>query len=142
MDTRPTTRRPYRLAFAYLIAGGIMFLLTACAPTSIGPGGPQGTLTGDVVAGPTCPVQHETPCPQAHVTNRQVTIRNLDGAVVATTTTDAQGHFSVSLSPGTYDVQVAIVPGQIGLHQTTSGRVTIVAGQTTQIQIVLDTGIR
>ena len=142
MDTHPTIRRPFRLVFALLIAGGIMLLFAACAPTSIGPGGQQGTLTGDVVAGPTCPVQGETPCPPAPVTDRQVTIKTSSGAVAATATTDAQGHFSVSLAPGSYDVQVAIIPGQIGMRQTTPGQVTIVSGQTTHLQIELDTGIR
>jgi hypothetical protein len=41
-----------------------------------------------------------------------------------------------------YDVQVAIVPGTVGMRQQTPGDVHVIAGQTTQITIQLDTGIR
>jgi len=143
MDTHPTTRHLFPLALAFLLAGGILLLLAACAPTGLGTPGRQGTLTGDVVAGPTCPVAPAgSPCPLAPVTDRQVTITTSSGSVAATTKTDGQGHFSVALAPGSYNVQVAIVPGQIGIRQTTFGQATITAGQTTHIQIVLDTGIR
>jgi hypothetical protein len=105
--------------------------------------GPHGTLSVDVLAGPTCPVEQvENPCPPAHVTNRPVTISRPDGVVVATTTTDARGHFNIALAPGAYVIRVAIVPGEVGLRQDSSGDVTMIAGQTTAVQIMLDTGIR
>jgi hypothetical protein len=105
--------------------------------------GPHGTLSVDVVAGPTCPVeQAENPCPPVRVAERPVTIVTPAGAVVATATTDAQGHFSIVLTPGAYVIQVAIVPGAPGLRQDSPGNVTVVDGQTTSVQIMLDTGIR
>jgi hypothetical protein len=147
METHLTTRYLIRRVCAFLSAAlitvGMLLLLAACAPTSTGAGGQQGTLTGNVIAGPTCPVQQaETPCPPAPVTNREVTIKTSDGTVAATAMTDAHGDFSVSLAAGSYQVQVAIIPGQIGVQQTTPGQVTIAAGQTTHVEIMLDTGIR
>lgn len=123
------------------LAIALTLALTACTP--ILPGGPQGTLVGDVVAGPTCPVERVgNPCPPRPVPNRQVRIESPTGDVVTTVTTDARGHFSVHLAPGHYVVRVAIIPGQVGLRQVTPGDVTIVAGQITSITIELDTGIR
>lgn len=123
------------------LAISVALALAAC--TQIGPGGPQGTLVGDVVAGPTCPVEKAgNPCPPRPVPNRQVTIETSVGDVAATVTTDAQGHFTVHLPPGHYVVRVAIIPGQVGLRQVTPGDVIIVAGQITSITIELDTGIR
>jgi hypothetical protein len=125
----------------FWLALAIALALAAC--THILPGGPQGTLVGDVVAGPTCPVEvAENPCPPAPVPNRQVRIETPVGAVAATVTTDAEGHFTVHLPPGHYVIHVAIIPGQVGFQQVTPGDVTLVAGQTTSITIELDTGIR
>ncbi len=122
------------------LAISLALALAAC--TQILPGGPQGTLVGDVVAGPACPVAKAgNPC-VAPVPNRRVTIETSAGVIAATATTDAQGHFTVHLLPGHYVVHVAIIPGQVGLQQVTPGDVNIVAGQTTSITIELDTGIR
>jgi hypothetical protein len=105
--------------------------------------GPQGTLAGDVVASPTCPVQQaENPCPPKPVADRQVVIETPSGAVAAKATTDAQGHFTVTLAPGSYTVKVAIVPGLIGMRQDTPANVTVVDGRATSVTITLDTGIR
>jgi hypothetical protein len=123
-------------------------ILVVCTEGLLGCGqvtgaGPTGTISGDVVAGPISPVERVgTPTATVPVTNRAVVIKAKDGAEAARTTTDAQGHFSVSVTPGDYDVQVAIVPGTVGMRQQTPGDVHVIAGQTTQITIQLDTGIR
>ena len=105
--------------------------------------GPTGTIAGDVVAGPTCPVeQAEHPCPPAVVKNREVDIQTPAGRTVATTTTDATGHFSVDVPPGQYVVHVKIEQGQVGMRQTTPGDVTVSVNQTSTVHIGLDTGIR
>ena len=103
----------------------------------------DGTLTGDVVAGPTCPVERaEDPCPPKPVPNREVRVETTDGALVATTTTDGMGHFRVALAPGSYAVRVKIGPGMIGMRQMQIPQVRIGAGQTVNVLIELDTGIR
>ena len=127
---------------------GTLTLLVVCLEGLLGCGqvtgaGPTGTISGEVVAGPTTPVERVgTPTATVPVTNRTVVINTQDGSEAARTTTDAQGHFSVSVMPGDYVVQVAIVPGTVGMRQQTPGDVHVTAGQTTQITIQLDTGIR
>jgi Carboxypeptidase regulatory-like domain len=117
--------------------------LAACGVSSGGRTGPRGTISGDVVAGPTCPVERITnPCPPAPVQNRQLSILTQSGTVVATTTTDDLGRFRVEVPPGSYVVRVQIVPGRVGLRQITPGDIAVRAGATSVIHILLDTGIR
>ncbi len=119
-------------------------LLAACGVQTV-PSGTQakGTLIGDVVAGPTRPVATPTdPNPTMAVPNREVRIETTSGALVTTATTDAQGHFSVELAPGTYAVKVKMVAGMVGVRQKNTPQVQIVAGQTVQVRIELDTGMR
>jgi hypothetical protein len=105
--------------------------------------GQQGMISGAVIAGPTRPVERvDTPRATAPVTDREVLIKTRDGADAAQTTTDGQGHFAVSVAPGEYVVQVAIVPGTVGLRQQTPGAVRVAAGQTSYVTVELDTGIR
>lgn len=133
------------LSFALLVVLALASLLAACGVQTVNDGSQQnqGTLTGDVVAGPTSPVQSSsTSDPTKPVPNREVRIETADGTLVTTTTTDAQGHFSVALAPGSYVVRVKIVSGMIGMRQNTTPKVQIVAGQTVNVRIELDTGIR
>jgi hypothetical protein len=128
----------------------LLFMLLAFAAAGCGvsgaggtPTSTQGTLSGKVIARPTCPVERaDQPCQPAPIAHRAVSIERPDGTVVATVTTDAQGQFSATLDPGSYVVHVAIVRGQPGLRQLTPGDVTILAGKTTPVTITLDTGIR
>lgn len=116
--------------------------LTNAGDTS-GTTGATGTIQGTVTAGPTCPVQTvENPCPDKPVPDREVDVQTPAGAVVASTKTDANGHYSVAVPPGSYVVHVVIVQGQAGIRQNTPGNVTVAAGQTVTLNIVLDTGIR
>jgi hypothetical protein len=105
--------------------------------------GTQGTLAGDVVAGPTCPVEPaEDPCPPKAVPNREVQILGANNAVVATTMTDSNGHFSVAVAPGTYTITLPIKPGQVGMRQISDVKASVTAGQVTTVKIMVDTGIR
>jgi hypothetical protein len=139
-------RRPLWLVVCLPLVG-VVLALVACAPQAVGTqptstAAPQGTLTGDVVAGPTCPVQQaESPCPPEPVPDREVMVKTSDGTVVAKTTTDAQGHFRVSVAPGNYvvDVSSGSAPWP---RQTEVVHVTVVAGQVAYVKIELDTGIR
>lgn len=158
-----------RRAPAHPVALAVMLVLTLVPPTLVLAGcgvsagaGLTGTIAGDVVAGPTCPVeQADNPCPNRPVADRQVTIFAASAATgaatagaatagatmqsgnpVASATTDANGDFSVRVPPGDYVVQVMAGPGMLGLRQETSGAVIVTADQTTTVHIVLDTGIR
>jgi hypothetical protein len=117
--------------------------VSAPRPTAAVQVSTQGTISGSVVAGPTCPVQTaEDPCPPKPVPGRPVSIQTPNGTEVASTVTDASGNFTVHLAAGSYVVRVVTGVGLLGLEQVTPGDVTVVAGQTTHIQIELDTGIR
>ena len=127
-----------------------MLLIVACLLAACGmrtaPGGAQanqGTLTGTVVAGPSCPVEiAEDPCPPKPVPNREVRIETTGGTLAATVTTDGKGDFTVTLAPGNYVVRVQAGAGLVGMQQTTPPQVQIIAGHTIYVQITLDTGIR
>ena len=110
----------------------------SCSPTSAS----TGILIGAVVAGPTCPVETaEQPCPPNAVPNRLILIETPGGTVVTRITTDQQGRFRVMLAPGTYQILVPQDSNPFPIQRTPQ-QVTVTAGQTMQVQIELDTGIR
>src|SRR5260221_8130722 len=62
------------------IAASATDVSATASATGTLPSGPTGTIAGDVVAGPTCPVeQAENPCPPAVVKNREVDIHTHAG---------------------------------------------------------------
>ena len=163
-------RRRVWLVLGFTLMVIMLVGLVACAPGSTGvipqgavnatvvasptcPGGPsnqpcsseptsKGTLSGTVVAGPTCPVENaEQPCPPRPVPNRLVLIETTGGTIVIRVTTDQQGHFRITLAPGTYQVQVPQEGNGFPIQRTLQ-QVKVVAGQTVQVLIELDTGIR
>ncbi|GAC1508430.1 MAG: hypothetical protein NVS2B12_23830 [Ktedonobacteraceae bacterium] len=100
-----------------------------------------GTLHGTVTVSPVCPV--ETPddtCRPRPLPNRQVRIKGYDGKLF-TMTTDQQGQFSIQLHPGRYLVEVQFVSYPMR-QRVPFTAVSIIANQTTEINIPLDTGIR
>ncbi|HEY7124481.1 MAG TPA: carboxypeptidase-like regulatory domain-containing protein [Ktedonobacterales bacterium] len=160
--------RAIGLVLGLVVVMGLLVVLSACAPGSAGVGSqgvvntelpsptcpagqagqpcssqlPKGTLNGEVLAGPTCPVERaEQPCPPKPVPNRVVLVETTKGSVITQVTTDQQGRFTIALPPGTYDLLVASVAGQFPIQRKPQ-QVTILAGQTQQVQIMLDTGIR
>jgi hypothetical protein len=101
------------------------------------------TIQGTVTSGPTCPVESvENPCPPRPVADREVDLQTQAGSTAAKTTTDTAGHYRFNTDAGSYVVYVRIVQGEVGMRQITSGNVTVAAGQTVTLDIVLDTGIR
>lgn len=144
MNTLRCGRRQYfSMVLGMLVV--LVGVLAACGVQTVNDGSQQnqGTLTGEVVAGPTSPVQSSsTSDPTKPVPDREVRIETVDGTLVTTATTDTQGHFSVALAPGTYVVRVKIVAGTIGMRQSNTPKVQIVAGQTVHVRVELDTGIR
>ncbi len=129
----------------FLVLLGI--LLDACGQstlnTTASPSGKnsQGTLSGNVMLSPTCPLQGtDGDCPSRAAAFRQVRIMS-NKQVVATTTTDKQGHFDIHLNPGDYAVLVNNLSP--GVRRPAQGvPVHIKAGQVSTVKIVLDTGIR
>lgn len=143
-----------RAAVALFAVIAVCALLTACE-YSAGTSASQGVISGVVKAGPTCgaePAGSPAACEPKPVPDRVVNIiaapstatpqQTPTGPIVASATTDAQGHFSVNAPPGDYFVMVATSGSAIGMRQINTVRVTVVAGQTVNVTIELDTGIR
>lgn len=132
------------LLWALLIFG---LSLSACAHPLGQASSPQGTLSGVVVTGPTCPVVRETTPPTCvyppgqleyqPAGHQQFTVETPSHVVVTTITTDQDGHFTVTLPTGSY-----LITARFGIRGRQSTPVTIVTGRTTTVQITLDTGIR
>jgi poly-gamma-glutamate capsule biosynthesis protein CapA/YwtB (metallophosphatase superfamily) len=89
-----------------------------------------------------CPVEVPgTPCPDAPVEHRTLRIfRAGTGHVVATTRTDGDGLFSFDLPPGVYDIRPDLENAE-SVSVPAEG-VDVIAGRTTNVRIVIDTGIR
>ena len=92
-----------------------------------------------MTAGPTCPVERVgSPCPNRPVTGASVqALRN--GTVLTTARTDSAGNFRIAVAPGAYTI-VATNAG--GYRSTAQHQIYVQAGQTTRVDLVVDTGIR
>lgn len=115
--------------------------LVACAQTSGRAASRLETLSGVVVAGPTCPGPATVPerpgCADQPVSSLPIQITLPDDQVVTTTTTDQEGHFTVRLPAGSY-----LVTARFGRRGLQSTPVKVAMGKITTVQITLDTGIR
>jgi hypothetical protein len=80
-----------------------------------------------------------TPCPGQPASGYTVRIQAQGGAVVATATTDSSGHFAVVLAPGSYLAQPQTSGGKGMVRVIPSGPLTVTAGSTTPVQIILET---
>jgi len=126
----------------------IFWLLIGCAVLLAGcvaPGGPTGALAGQVSIGPLSPVVREgesepTPAPEVFA-ERQVVIYRASGrSEVARAPIGPDGSYRVDLPAGRYVVDI----NHLGMDQAKGlpAPVDIVAGQTTRLDIAIDTGIR
>jgi hypothetical protein len=126
----------------------LVVLMVACVSPALADGedAPSvGTLTGQVVIGPTCPgpvrVDRLDQCQDAPYA-ATLSIQTPDGAQELTqVTTDAQGQFTVDLDPGTYQLVPLSPPGRIlprGVPQT----VDMAAGQVLSVIVQYDSGMR
>jgi len=116
-----------------------LIVLTACGADATAATPRSGTVTGRVTAGPTCPVERAGhPCPPRAV-SADVQAQTRAGAVIASTHTASNGHFTLRLRAGTYAL-VAVT------HKTfprcARRHVTVKANTVTTAPISCDTGIR
>lgn len=121
---------------------------TSAAPAaSASPGAAApGYLEGRAAIGPLQPVERvgvPTPTPPPAVcTARSLAIDAADGRTPVTTVQlQPDCTYQVALPPGTYVVRLAQRPG-IGGSKDLPKTVTIASGQTTRLDISIDTGIR
>jgi hypothetical protein len=124
----------------------LVFALAGCGPTaSPSPSGEPGLLEITVVAGPVCPVETVPPdpaCEPRPVEGARILVQPGDGRdiVVGEGTTDADGVAMITLPPGDYIVVGTEVAGLMGLPEPTTA--TVVAGETVEVALAYDTGIR
>jgi hypothetical protein len=108
---------------------------TTAAPLPVHGSGVRGTIT----AGPTCPVERaDQPCPPNPV-SADVDARDGSGHTVASTQSDADGRYAMSLAPGQYTL-VVVTGGSFPRCPDTP--ITVKPNQVTTADISCDTGIR
>jgi hypothetical protein len=97
-----------------------------------------GTVIGQVTAGPTCPVERfAQPCPP-HPVTADVQAR-VQGRVVASRRSDADGTFRLQLPSGTYTL---VATTDSVLPRCDPLTVFVTEAQTTSADITCDTGVR
>lgn len=97
------------------------------------------TVSGIVEQGPTCPVETlDSPCPPAPAVGATVEVLQ-QGEVVASTTTDADGHFELGAPEGVVEVRAESTEG---LPSQDVATFTLDAGDDVEAVFMLDTGIR
>ena len=125
------------LGAAILVVSG----LVGCRPPA---GDGTGTLRGEVVAGPVCPVVTEPlepgcadrPVPGAELL---IEVGGGDGGQIRTIA-DENGLFELQLSAGTYTLVPQPMEGLLGTAAPVSLEIGV--GTTTELSVVYDTGIR
>jgi Carboxypeptidase regulatory-like domain len=144
-----SVERPARMRLAHQLPASALAILLiaicACAPgAGASPTPPEtGHVAGVALAGPTCPVVTDPPesaCADRPVAGATLLIVDDEGDVVATATTADDGRFRLDLPPGTYQVQPQPVDGLMGIAPPMS--VTVVVGQSSEVTLSYDTGIR
>jgi hypothetical protein len=126
------------MALLLLALVPLLLVLIACGKGGVAQ--PGTGIRGSVSIGPQCPVeQANSPCPDRPFQG-QVQATAADGATT-TTTTDADGRFTVDVSPGTYDV-VALTTNGGGPPTAIPQTVVVREGAYTSVALELDSGIR
>lgn len=120
-------------------------VLTAGCGNSHGAGSPgrsDSGIKGRTMVDGGCPVVREgSPCPDRPLSARLTITGGDPERTVAETTSDADGHFRVSLPPGTYTVRPANLTGAV-TPIAPPVSVTVTSGRFTTIVISFDSGIR
>ena len=116
----------------------LVVILAACGDGS-GDGSRASGVRGRAISGPQCPVEMaESPCPDLPWEGTVVATAT-DSRETFTASTDADGHFEIPLSPGTYEVTIDAASTPPTAEPQT---VTVVEGSFTEIEVFVDTGIR
>jgi hypothetical protein len=122
-----------------LSAVALAALLAACTPAV-----DTQTVSGLVMAGPTCPVVTDPPdpaCDDRPVAGARIVVIDGEGDEVASAVTGEEGMFSVELEPGRYELVAQPIEGLLGTAPPVS--VVVVAGTDSEpLTLVYDTGIR
>jgi type 1 fimbria pilin len=122
---------------------GILLLVLIGACSSDNPADGSATITGRLVAGPTCPVETDPPDPECApraVPDAEVVATLADGGEVRARS-DENGSFRLDLTPGTVTITFAPVEGSMLAPESIT--VTVRENQTLDLSdVAYDTGIR
>ncbi|OLZ70463.1 hypothetical protein AV521_15155 [Streptomyces sp. IMTB 2501] len=136
-------RRPLRTALAVPALAAVL-AATGCAGSrwAGSPGASGSGIEGRTTVDGGCPViRVHSPCPDRPLSARLTITGGDPERTVAETTSGADGHFRVSLPPGTYTVHPVNLTGAVApIAQPTNVRVT--GGRFTTVVISFDSGIR
>jgi hypothetical protein len=119
----------------------VFLLVTACASDDSDESASSSGVRGQVLLGPTCPVEQEgSPCPDEPVGG--VEVRALtDGEAIAQTTSGEDGRFELELPPGRYTLEAVVGPDGPGMFAKPVA-VTVTAGAFVEVVVPVDSGIR
>jgi hypothetical protein len=137
-------RIPLSFIIPFLLLGLLAMLACAGDPGNelAGPGGDLGALEGTVhFVGVPCPPTHPSrpPCDGPYPDYEVVVQDDRGEAVVARTRTDDEGFYRVDLPVGDYVVFTTQGVGELFIE---TNRFSIVDGQITILNLVIDTGVR
>ncbi len=123
------------------LAVAVLALVVGACANKTGTGSGSTGIQGEVVIGPTCPVEIAgSPCPPAPLAAK-ITVKR-DGNVVATLKTGSDGRFRIPLEPGTYTIEAeALKPNPIQFMHPLPP-VTVRQDGFTGVTISFDSGIR
>jgi hypothetical protein len=132
-----------RKTFFLVMALATLSIWIGCNGDSMVSNSQTGVLQGKVDIGPLCPVEQPGNCPPdpSLFTSHQLVILSADQkSVVTKVPIKSDGSYSVQLPAGTYYVDYT--PHDIGIGAFSPLKVTVEAGQVTNFDIHIDTGIR
>jgi hypothetical protein len=120
----------------------VLVLLTACARgSSAGSDDRLGTIHGEVLLAPTCPVESiQSPCPGRPLAGVPVRVVDADGNVRASAVSDDRGAFTIDVTPGSYLLTASIE--QDAARSVEPVRVEVRAGEVVRSDVMVDSGIR
>jgi hypothetical protein len=124
--------RPIHLFFT------LWLLLASCSLTPVPT---DSGIVGQVIIGPTCPVEMPGLDCADKPYQATLTVLTPSGNKVNRFTTEADGTFRVNLAPGDYILHPES-PGDMGLPYGTEQAFTVVPGQFAQLLVMYDSGIR
>jgi len=122
----------------------LLLLFLACGQAGSGSDGAElGRVEGTVFLGPQCPVETiESPCLDLPLADVQLQLTS-GHEVVGTAVSDAEGRFTIEIEPGSYmlgAVLEAEPPASMLFAKPVS--VTVVANETVEANLLVDTGVR
>lgn len=139
-DLEPVSgkRRPTAMRNAHLIL--LTMVLSACSAQGTGRSAGIGTVSGNVLASPTCPVERpdDPTCLPGAVEGLVEFVQS--DVVVRSQAIDAAGHYSLDLAPGSYTVRVNV--GETPFPSCPLLEVIVRLGAESTINIDCDSGIR